>query len=76
MQSAEDSRIARRWLRWAYLGVEFKDRHAAWMTYIMRRGVSVRAVGQSGMDDPRLGDEDREALLEGYLARREGRVKL
>ena len=69
-----DARIIRRWARWAYLGEKFRERHEHWMRYLLRRGVTVRTIQINCLDDPLLGDRDREALLEDYLGRKSRRL--
>ena len=73
-REALDSRIGRRWKRWAYLGDSFKERHEHWMRYLLRRGVTARTVQINNLDDPLLGDRDRERLLEDYLGRKSRRL--
>ena len=69
-----DARIGRRWKRWAYLGDNLKERHEGWMRYILLRGVTVRTIQINNLDDPLLGDNDREMLLEDYLGRKSRRI--
>ena len=74
IEEVVDARISRRWARWAYLGDKFRERHEHWMRYLLRRGVTVRTIQINHLDDPLLGDLDREALLEGYLGRKSRRI--
>ena len=69
-----DARISRRWSRWAYLGEQFRERHEYWMRYLLRRGVAVRTIQINNLDDPLLGDNDRDRLLADYLERKSARV--
>ena len=69
-----DARIGRRWSRWAYLGEKFRERHEHWMRYLLRRGVTVRTIQINNLDDPLLGDRDREVLLADYLQRKSRRI--
>lgn len=69
-----DARIGRRWRRWAYLGDNFKERHEGWMRYILLRGVTVRTIQINNLDDPLLGDLDRERLLSDYQERKSKRI--
>ena len=74
IEEVVDARIGRRWQRWAYLGEQFRERHEHWMRYLLRRGVTVRTIQINNLDDPLLGDRDREALLEDYLQRKSRRL--
>ena len=74
IEEVVDARISRRWARWAYLGDKFRERHEHWMRYLLRRGVTVRTIQINNLDDPLLGDRDREALLEDYLGRKSRRI--
>ena len=74
IEEVVDARISRRWARWAYLGEKFRERHEHWMRYLLRRGVTARTIQINCLDDPLLGDLDREALLEGYLGRKSRRI--
>ena len=69
-----DARISRRWSRWAYLGEQFRERHEYWMRYLLRRGVAVRTIQINNLDDPLLGDNDRDRLLADYLERKANRL--
>ena len=74
IEEVVDARISRRWKRWAYLGNHLEERHEHWMRFLLRRGVTVRTIQINHLDDPLLGDLDREALLEGYLGRKSRRI--
>ena len=74
IEEVVDARISRRWARWAYLGEKFRERHEHWMRYLLRRGVTVRTIQINNLDDPLLGDHDRDRLLVDYLERKSARV--
>ena len=74
IEEVVDARISRRWARWAYLGEKFRERHEHWMRYLLRRGVTVRTIQINNLDDPLLGDRDREVLLADYLQRKSRRI--
>ena len=74
IEEVVDARISRRWARWAYLGEQFRERHEGWMRYLLRRGVTVRTIQINNLDDPLLGDRDREVLLTDYLQRKSKRL--
>lgn len=75
----EDPRILRRWERWAPLvrthaqGVQtgsfpaylqaFRQKHRNAMITLLRAGVEMRKIERLGIDDPRLTQTDRDALL-------------
>ena len=44
------------------------------MRYLLLRGVTVRTIQINHLDDPLLGDQDREALLDDYLGRKSRRI--
>ena len=74
IEEVVDARISRRWARWAYLGEKFRERHEHWMRYLLRRGVTVRTIQINNLDDPLLGDNDRDRLLVNYLERKSRRL--
>ena len=74
IEEVVDARISRRWARWAYLGEKFRERHEHWMRYLLRRGVTVRTIQINNLDDPVLGDRDRERLLAQYQERKAARL--
>ncbi len=74
IEEVVDARISRRWRRWAYMGDKFRERHEHWMRFLLRRGVTVRTIQINNLDDPLLGDNDRDRLLVDYLERKSARV--
>ena len=74
IEEVVDARISRRWARWAYLGEKFRERHEHWMRYLLRRGVTVRTIQINNLDDPLLGDNDRDRMLVDYLERKSRRL--
>ena len=74
IEEVVDARISRRWARWAYLGEQFRERHEGWMRYLLRRGVTVRTIQINNLDDPLLGDNDRDRILVDYLERKSKRL--
>lgn len=73
-KDSDDPRIWKLWDKWAPLlltrGVRMEDldrireEYRAWLTGLLRDGVTIRRIERLGLDDPRLSGTDRIALLE------------
>lgn len=78
-------RISRRWARIAptmrlSLAVgstleTIREEHCAWLTGLLRAGVSMRKIVRLNLDDMRLNRGDREALLKSVIKERKPNVE-